>query len=157
MPNLLSAELAIVERLKTVTQTGPDRWARVVGTRDYLASVAEEEQTAPAVYVLYDGPMIFDSDEARVSMGHRWLVVIAVATAAAMRESSPRNQEAGPFMGCVLAGLLGLDVPGHTRGLSAVQPPRPYYSEGGKFAYYPLAFMAPAMFSTRFGLAGASN
>lgn len=155
--NLLAAEAAIVQRLQQATQQGPQAWCRKVATRDYLASVAEEMQAAPACYVVYDGPVVFDADEQRLSMGHRWLVVIAVGvTAADQREAAPRNAEGGRFMGAVLQALHGLLVPGHTHGMVPAQPPRPYYSEGGKFAYYPLAFVARAMFSTRFGLAGAT-
>lgn len=155
--NLLAAETAIVARLVAATQQGPTPWARKVGTRDYLATVSEEMQQAPAVYVVYDGLVVFDADEQRVSLGHRWLVVVAVETAAAPREAAPRNQLGGSYMAAVLVALHGLLPPGCTHGLVPVQPPRAYYSEGGRFAYFPLAFVARAMHSQRFGLAGASN
>ena len=154
--NLLAAETAIVDRLKAATQTGPDAWCRKVGTRDYLATVAEESQDAPAVYLVYDGPVVFEADEQRASMGHRWLAVVAVATAALAREAAPRNQMAGPYMGSVLAALHGFLPPAHTHALVPITPPRPFYSDGGKFAYYPLAFVGRAMFSKRFGMAGAT-
>lgn len=154
--NLLAAESGIVQRLKDATQSGPDPWARKIGTRDYLATVAEEMQIAPAVYVVYDGLVVFDADEQRASLGHRWLVVVAVATAAAMAESTARNQEAGPCMGAVLVALQGYTPPGCTHGLVPTTPPRPFYSPGGRFAYYPLAFTARALHSQRFGLAGAN-
>lgn len=152
---MLADEAAIVARVKEITQTGPDAWARKVETKDYLASVTEEMQHAPAVYVVYDGLVVFDADEQRSSLGNRWLVVIAVATAAAAREAAPRNQEAGPFMGALLAGLHGFMPDGKTHGMVPVPPPRPFYSEGGKFAYYPLAFVVRAYFSKRFGVAAA--
>lgn len=154
--NLLSAEAAIRQRLVEATQQGPEAWCRVIGTRDYLASVAEEMQTAPALYIVYDGLVVYDADEQRTSLGHRWLVVIAVETAQAPREAAPRNELGGVYMHQVLQALQGLLVPGHTHGLVPVQPPRPYYSPTGRFAYYPLAFAARALFSTRFGMAGAT-
>ncbi len=156
-PNLLAAEAAIVQRLQQATQQGPDAWCRQIGTRDYLATVAEEMQVAPALYVVYDGLVVFDADEQRASVGHRWLVVIAVKNASQPREAAPRNDEGGRFMGAVLAALHGLVLPAHTHGLVPITPPRPYYSAGGQFAYYPLAFLARAHFSQRFGLAGATT
>lgn len=151
---LLDAEAGIVQRLQQAMQTGPGRWCRKVATRDYLASVAEEMQDAPALYVVYDGLVVFDADEQRASMGHRWLVVVAVAvTAPQQRDAAPRNDQGGRYMAAVLHALHGLQLPGHTHGLVPATPPRPYYSEG-RFAYFPLAFMARAHFSTRTGLAG---
>ena len=155
--NLLAAETGIVARLVAATQEGAEPWARKVGTKDYLASVVEEKQVVPAVYVVYGGLVVFDADEQRASLGHKWLVVLAVGTAADMREAAPRNQEAGPLLGQLLVALQGYQPPGSTHGLVPVTPPGPYYSEAGKFAYYPLAFLSRAMHSQRFGLAGATN
>jgi len=153
--NLLAAEGAIKQRLVETTQQGDDAWCRVIGTRDYLATVAEEMQVAPAIYIVYDGVVVFDADEQRSNLGHRWLVVVAVETAQQPREAAPRNELGGLYMAAVLKALHGLLIDGHTQGLIPTQPPRPYYSPTGRFAYYPLAFVARAHFSTRFGLAGA--
>lgn len=153
--NLLAAEDGIVGRLKLLTQHGPDAWARMVGTRDYLATVAEEMQHAPAVYLVFDGLVVFDADEQRSSLGLRWLVVVVVSTAAQPAEAAPRNQEAGPLLASVLVGLQGYTPAGCASGLVPATPPRPFYSPGGRFAYYPLAFTARVMHSQRFGLAGA--
>lgn len=155
--NLLAAETGIVARLVEATQQGAEPWARKVATKDFLSSVVEENQLVPAVYVVYGGMVVFDADEQRLSMGHRWLVVLAVGTAADMREAAPRNQDAGPRLGELLVALQGFKPPGSTHGLVPVQAPPPHYSEGGKFAYYPLAFVSRAMHSQRFGLAGAHN
>ena len=154
--NLLSAETGIVQCLQQATQQGPSAWCRKVATRDYLASVAEEMQDAPALYVVYDGLVVFDADEQRASLGHRWLVVVAVKNASQPREAAPRNDEGGRFMAAVLVALHGLQLPAHTHGLIPTTPPRPYYGQGGQFAYYPLAFIARAFFSQRFGMAGAN-
>lgn len=154
--NLLAGEAAIKQRLVEATQTGPNAWCRMVGTRDFLATVAEEMQTAPAIYIVYDGLVVFDADEQRANLGHRWLVVIAVESAQTPKESAPRNELGGVYMARVLAALHGLQLPGCTHGLVPAQPPRPYYAPSGRFAYFPLAFTARAHFSTRFGLAGAN-
>ncbi|MBE2242390.1 MAG: hypothetical protein IAE86_06530 [Burkholderiaceae bacterium] len=155
-PHLLAAEAGIVQALQRATQQGADAWCRKIGTRDYLATVAEEMQDAPALYVVFDGLVIFDADEQRANLGYRWLVVVAVKTAAQPREAAPRNDEGGRYMAAVHVALHGLLLPAHTHGLVPTTPPRPYYSPGGSFAYYPLAFIARAHFSKRFGFAGAA-
>lgn len=154
--NLLEAEKSIVQRLKQTVAEGPNAWAREVGTRDVLASVTEEMQNCPAVYVVYGGPIVFDADDKRASIGHRFFVIVAVKNAAQGREAAPRNQDAGPLVGSVLSALHGFVCKGATHGLIPATPPAPHYSEGGTFAYYPLAFVARAYHSTRFGLAEAA-
>lgn len=137
--NFTVAETGIVARLKTATQAGPSAWCRAVGTRADLAVVAEEMQVTPALYVVYDGFAVLAADEYSATLAHRWFVVLAVASAVTQRESAPRNQEAGPFMGDALAALHGYTPPDCKSALVPVTPPRPYYS-GPKFAYFPLAF-----------------
>ncbi len=134
------AEQAIVAQLKATVQSGADAWARAVGTRTDAAAVTEEMQLAPAVYVVYDGFSVLSASEFDATLGHRWLVVIAVANAAAGPEAAPRNQEAGPYTRDVLAALHGF-LPAECRSaLVPVTPPRPFFSPA-KFAYYPLAFV----------------
>lgn len=136
--NFTVAEAGIVERLKDVTQQGPDRWAREVGTRADLASVSEEQQNAPALYVVYDGYVVLEADEFTCRLLHRWITVVAVKNAAAQREVDPLNSDAGVKMKSVLEALHGFRPPGCATQLVPVSPPRPYYTAG--FAYFPLAF-----------------
>ncbi len=137
--NFMLAETGMVDRLKATLQTGPNAWARAIGTRTELAAVTEDMQVVPAVYVVYDGFAVLDANEFEATLAHRWFVVIAVASAAAQREAAPRNQEAGPFMRDVLAALHGFLPPQCRSPLVPSTPPRPYFSPA-KFAYYPLAF-----------------
>lgn len=148
--NFHAAETAIVDRIKAAAQSGPGAWARAVETRDKLATVAEEMQTVPAVYVVYDGYTVLEADEQRALLSHRWLVIVVVGNATQGRESSPRNQEAGPYVAAVLAALHGYRPPGSTTALVAATPPRPYYSEA-KFAYFPVAFTTNVIHSSRRG------
>lgn len=138
--NWMQAEAGIVDRLKATLQAGPGAWARAIGTRTELAAVTEEMQTAPAVYVVYDGFAVLEANEFEVTLAHRWFAVIAVASAATLREAAPRNQLAGPYMRDVLDALHGFLPPECRSPLVPATPPRPYYSEA-KFAYYPLAFI----------------
>ena len=137
--NFMLAEAGIVNKLTADLQTGPDRWARLIGTRTELAAVTEDMQMAPAVYVVYDGFAVLEADEYQAKLLHRWFVVIAVSDATKQREAAPRNQVAGPYMRDVLASLHGYWPPECKGALIPVTPPKPYYSDA-KFAYFPLAF-----------------
>lgn len=148
--NFHEAETGIVARLKATTQAGPGAWARAVETRDVLATVAEEMQTTPAIYVVYDGFGVLEADEQRALIAHRWLAVVAIGNATQGREAAPRNQESGPYVAAVVAALHGYRPPGSTTGLVPATPPRPYYSEA-KFAYFPVAFTTTVLHSTRRG------
>lgn len=148
--NFHAAEGGIVERLKAVLQSGPGAWARAVETRDVLATVAEEMQTTPAVYVVYDGFAVLEANEQQALLAHRWLAIVAIGNATQGREAAPRNQEAGPRVADVLAALHGYRPPGSTTALVPATPPRPYYSDA-KFAYYPVAFTTTVLHSTRRG------
>lgn len=134
-----AAEASIVERLRAALQAGPDAWARLIGTRKHLADVAEEMQTVPAVYVVYDGYGVLDANPFEAALAHRWLVVVAVANAARPKEAAPLNVEAGPYVWDVIHALHGYVPAGSATALVPATPPRPYYSEA-KFAYYPVAF-----------------
>lgn len=148
--NFHAAEAGIVDRLKAATQAGPGAWARAVETRDVLATVAEEMQVTPAIYVVYDGFVVLEADEQRALIAHRWLAVVAIGNATQGREAAPRNQESGPYVAAVIAALHGYRPPGSTTALVPATPPRPYYSEA-KFAYYPVAFTTNVLHSTRRG------
>lgn len=138
--NFHAAQVGIVERIKAFAQTGPDAWARAVGTRKELAAVAEEMQVTPAVYVVYDGFAVLAADEFSASLSHRWLVVLALGTAASQKEAEPLDQLAGPYIGQLIEHLHGYTPPQCVQPLVLATPPRPYYSPA-RFAYYPLLFI----------------
>lgn len=138
MWNFLEAQTDIVERVREVAQKGADAWCRLVGTRKDLAAVAEEMQTTPAVYVVYDGFAVLPgSDEYTLNLSHRWLVVLAVGTAASQKDADRLDQLAGPYIGALIQALHGFKPASCTEPLVMSTPPRPYYSPA-RFAYYPL-------------------
>lgn len=148
--NYIAAETGVVDRLKERLQGAPGGWARAVETRDVLATVAEEMQTCPAVYVVYDGYAVLDADEQRALVAHRFLTILAISNAAGGREASPRNQSAGGLLPDIFSSLHGWRPPECISGLVPVTPPRPYYSPA-KFAYYPMAWATNVIHSTRQG------
>lgn len=147
--NFLDGELDIVRRIKEVAQTGPAAWARVVGTRDDLDEVKEEQQVTPGVYVVYAGFSVKDASPAQATIEHRWRVVLAISTATPGREASPRNQVAGKFLPSLLQALHGFIPAGCTTGLVPTTPPSIY--PNGKFSYYPLSFTSETLYTTRKG------
>jgi hypothetical protein len=148
--NFLAAEQGILARLKHHLQSGADAWAREVASRDVLATVAEEMQHCPAVYVVYDGFTVQDADEQRALLAHRFLTILAIANATQGRDATPRNQSAGVLLPDIVAALHGYVPPECSGGLIPVSAPRPYYSEA-KFAYFPLAWQTTVIHSTRQG------
>lgn len=136
--NFLAAQTGIVARIESVSQSGPDAWCRVVGTRKDLAAVSEEMQTVPAVYVVYDGFAVLPSTNEQVLvLSHRWLVVLAVGTAASQKDADRLDQLAGPYLGQLIQALHGFTPEGCREPLVMSTPPRPYYSPA-RYAYYPL-------------------
>jgi len=147
--NFLAGELDIVRRIKEAAQSGPDAWARIVGTRDDLDEVKEEQQVTPGVYVIYAGFAVKDAGPAQATVEHRWRVVLAVSAASPGREASPRNQVAGKFLPALLQALHGFIPAGSTTALVPASPP-PVYANG-KFSYYPLSFTSETIYTTRKG------
>lgn len=152
--NFLEAELDIVARLKQATQEGPDRWARIVGTRDDMEAVTEAKQTTPGVYVLYRWFSVPEANERRGVIRHQWRILIAVSTVSArQREASPLNQVVGKFVPSVLRALHGYTPRGSTEPLVIATPPDRWSGKG--FGYYPLAFTSNTHFSLKQGPANA--
>ena len=147
--NFMAGELDIVRRIKEATQTGPDAWARVVGTRDDLDQVKEDQQVTPGVYVIYAGPGFKQANQSQATVEHRWRIVLAVAAATPGREASPRNQVAGKYLPSLLQALHGFVPAGSTTGLVPATPPPMY--PNGKFSYYPLSFTSETIYTTRKG------
>lgn len=147
--NFTIAETGIVERIKLATQTGPDSWARKVGTRKFMTSITEDMQVVPAVYVLYRGFSILSASEYEATLAHRWGIVLAIGNATPGAEASPLNQEAGPLLGNLFALLHGFTAPACTTPLVPQTPPEPWFGES-KFAYYPLLFTNQSYHCTNF-------
>jgi hypothetical protein len=148
--NWLAAETGIIDRLKSCLQSGDAAWAREVATREVLASVAEEMQNCPAVYLVYDGHAILDANEQQALIALRFLAVLAIADATQGSGATPRNQGAGALLPDVFTALHGFRPPECITGLVPVTPPRPYYAPA-RFAYFPTAWETKIIHSTRQG------
>jgi hypothetical protein len=148
--NWLAAETGILDRLKGRLQAGGAAWAREVAGRETLASVAEEMQNCPAVYVIYDGYAILDANEQQAHIALRFLAVLAIADATQGKGVTPRNQSASLFIGDIFSALHGYRPPECITGLVPVTPPRPYYAPA-RFAYFPSAWETRLIHSTRQG------
>jgi hypothetical protein len=147
--NFLASEQDIVRRIKEVAQSGPNAWARIVGTRDDLDAITEEQQVNPGVYVVYGGFAVKDATVQQATIEHRWRIVLAVSTVAPGREAAQRNLVAGKFLPSLVQALHGFTPAGATTGLVPTTPP-PIWPNG-KFSYYPLSFSCETIYSTRKG------
>lgn len=147
--NFHAGSLDLVERIKRVAQSGTRAWARIVGTRDDMEATTEEGQLTPGVYVIYRGFSVKGSNEHRAEIEHRWIIVLAIAGPANTREVSAKDAEAGRYLPQLLQALHGHTPAGCTTALVPETPPAPRAS--GRYGYYPLAFVATTVYSTRKG------
>lgn len=140
-------EAAIAERLCTELMTPGRELVRRVMTKAELADVPAEQQITPAAYVVYGGYTVAGAgevaDELSATLVHRWVVAIAVESAARIRESVQRHELGGPIIHATSRALHGWrPCVGFTK-LALVSPPPPYYE--GKYAYFPIAFTTRAI------------
>lgn len=147
--NFHAASLDLVQRIKAVAQAGSAPWARLVGTRDDMAATQEESQLTPGVYVIYRGFSVQGADDYRAEIEHRWFIVLAIAGPVNTREAAGRDVEAGRYLPQLVQALHGYTPAGCTSPLVLATPPMPVVS--GRYGYYPLAFTALTVYSTRKG------
>lgn len=137
----LDAETQIVALLEQAAIAN----VKAVLTAGDLATVQENQQTTPALHVIYNGESVPSSSGMRGAYGspqvvyQQWLVVVAVRNVKKIREGEGAREDAGPIMNSVINTLQGkqlsADFPRHLRRTT---PPKPKYTTG--FAYFPLAF-----------------
>lgn len=147
--NLAALELDVVAHLKAATQTGADAWARIVGTRADIDDVREDQQLVPGVYAIYRGWSIKVADERSAELEHRLRVVLALRKAGGGKDTSSINAEAGKRLAQLMLTLHGYTPAGCTTALVPATPPAIYHN--APFSYYPLAFTATTLYSTRRG------
>ena len=147
--SLAALELDVVARLKAATQTGDNAWARVVGTRADIEDVREDQQLVPGVYAIYSGFSVKSADERSAELEHRLRVVLALRKAGSGKDTSSVNAEAGKRLAQLMLTLHGYTPVGCTTALVPATPPAIYHN--GPFSYYPLAFTATTLYSTRRG------
>lgn len=147
--NFTAMEQDVVARLKALTQTGPDAWARIVGTRGDIADVREDQQVVPGVYAIYGSFVVKSANDNSAELEHRLRVVLALRQAAASRDAGAVNVEAGKRLAQLMKGLHGYIAAGCTTALIPMTPPPIFHN--GAFSYYPLQFSATTVYSTRRG------
>lgn len=97
----------------------------------------------PAVFVAADGYRVLEAQAARARVAVRWLVVVAVASAARVREGDAARAAAGDIARAVFAALLGWQPSPAWQPMLPVEAPRPEYDKGTLL--WPLAFETAAL------------
>lgn len=139
--NYFAAEQAIVERLR-------DKVAGTVKiyTPFDLQGVVESSQASPAIHVVYSGDVVGGTGTgpqagagAAKIVDQRWLVVLAVRTAAAqLQDTAEIRVKAGEFIPQILDALQGWQPVEWMRPLARISGPTAGYSSS--FAYFPFLF-----------------
>ena len=99
--------------------------------------------------MIYRGFSVREASENRAEIEHRWLVVLAIAGPANTREPSAKDVAAGTYLPQLVQALHGYTPAGCTTALVPETPPLPQVA--GRYVYYPLAFKATTVYSTRKG------
>jgi hypothetical protein len=140
--NFLVSEGGIVKRLVDTMMTGETAVLARVATRADMASLAEEKQIVPAVYVVYMGYQVVEANEGDAMFRHRWIATVAIGNAAGGRDTRQRNLDVGPLVARVIEALAGFTpAPFHTPLVPGTPPP-PYYAPA--FVYLPVLFTTDA-------------
>ena len=139
--NYFAAEQAIVDRLKAEVPG-----IMKVYTPFDLQGVVESSQASPALHVVYSGDVVGSTNPgpqagagAAKVVDQRWLVVLAVRTAAAqLQDTSEIRTKAGVIVPAILGALQGWQPVQWMRPLARVGGPTAGYSSS--FAYFPFLF-----------------
>jgi hypothetical protein len=136
---MLSAEPLIVARLEAKLAALNLPALRVLTAPD-LAEVAEEQQTVPAVHVVYGGHAISQDqgEGAVVELQQTWHTVVVVRNVRGIRSGEAAREEAGQILDAVFRALTGWRPGAEFRRLRPANAPRAGYSKG--YGYYPLSW-----------------
>lgn len=140
--NFLALELSLVERVKQAV-AGMSPAVHVLTAAD-LADVKESAQRTPAVHIIYGGYSVAEDLATAWRLAHTWYAVVVVRNVAAQRTGAAARAAAGPLLAQVMGALAGCSLPGATRSLAMVTPPRAEYRAGVQ--YLPSAFTAETIF-----------
>jgi hypothetical protein len=137
LTDYLAAEGLIVERLRAQV---PGVSPRNVLTAADLAGVQARAQHTPALHVIYDGdepagPAGQDEFGATQMAQQRWLVVVAVRSAADTVGGVGARQAAGPLLVDAINALAGHRLGPDHGPLVRASAPRPLFDAG--YAYFP--------------------
>jgi len=136
MADALTAWQPIVDRIKTEVPA-----LKAVHPVWDLASVVEQSQVNPAVFVVYDGEEPVDSvnNGKRVMEDQRFIIVLVVRNAKDVLGGSGARESAVALRGDVLRAVSGWQPTSEHRPLQRAKgSPPPHYTPG--FAYLPTTF-----------------
>lgn len=92
----------------------------------------------PAIFVAADGYRVLEASAARARVAVRWLVVVAVASAARVRDGDATRAAASDIARAAFGALLGWQPSPAWQPMLPAEAPRPEY-DGGTLLW-PLAF-----------------
>ena len=110
-----------------------------------LADVKQSRQLAPALQVVYGGPMRIAEDQGtRLILEHIWHVVVFVSHVGSVRTGEHARAEVGPLVARVMSALAGASIQRAIRPLELSDPPRPWFEAGAQF--FPISVRVQTMF-----------
>lgn len=140
--NFLALEPHLVDCVKlAVARLSP---AVHVLTAADLADVKESAQRTPAVHIIYGGYRVAEDQRIAWRLEHTWYAVTVVRHAGAQRSGAAARAAAGSLLTLVVGALAAASLPGITRPLAFVTPPRAEYRNSVQ--YIPSAFIAETIF-----------
>ncbi len=131
----LRAEPLIVARVKEVLPS-----SATIATAPDLAGVTEGSQPAQAVYVVYGGHRVnqTDADGLIVELEQKWHTVVAVRNVRDIKSGEANRSDAGKLLQTLFEGLTGYKLAKDMRRLNPMHAPLPGYRKG--YGYYPLTW-----------------
>ncbi len=131
----LRAEPLLVARSEKILPEGI-----AVATAPDLEGVSEGNQPPKAVYVVYGGHRITqtEGDGLIVELEQRWHTVVAVRNVREIRSGAPNRSDAGILLQTLFEGLTGHKLASDMRRLKPMPAPLPGYRKG--HGYYPLTW-----------------
>ncbi|MFZ2990906.1 phage tail terminator protein [Ideonella sp.] len=138
------AEAPTRERLVAKLMSSPDACVKKVLTAKEVTRLQEADQVVPAVYLVYMGFGVASADgegALRVTYRHKWIVSVAVQSAAAQTDPQLLHAAAAPIAARVAAALHGWAPAKGWAAFEPVTPPPVAYSDLG-YCYVPQAFVS---------------
>lgn len=144
--NFLALEPLLIARLCTQLADLQPK-VKIMSAAD-LAGVSEDQQTTPAVQIVYRGYRVVESNHSSnsVRIEQTWLAVVATRNAKNLRTGDAARADAGVITRRVLQALMGHRLVGTSKPLRLADAPEAAYSAG--YQYLPLAFVAELTVTT---------
>lgn len=138
--NFLALEPLLIARLADQLADLQPK-VKVISAAD-LAGITEDQQTTPAVQLVYRGYRVVESNHSNNSarIEQTWLAVVATRNARNLRTGEAARADAGVITRRVLKALMGHRPEGTSKPLRLADAPEAAYSAG--YQYLPLAFVA---------------